>query len=226
MRWLKQLMVVASFSLLAGGVAASPAAPRSGVEYTTLAKPQTTDSGKKIEVIEFFGYFCEHCYAIDPALAKWVAAQGDKIAFKRVHVLFDPRMVPMQQAYVTLEMMNKAEAVHGKIFEGMHRFKLRLDKPDLMTLFLVKVGIDQKKYLEMYKSFAVQTRMRRNEQLLTAYAVESVPQIVVDGRYLTSPDHLRTSLGGKGGKAELHAATMQVLDALVAKAAKARAGAK
>ncbi|WP_229459003.1 thiol:disulfide interchange protein DsbA/DsbL [Massilia glaciei] len=219
-------MVVASLSLLAGSAAASPTAPRSGAEYTTLAKPQATDSGKKVEVIEFFGYFCHHCYAIDPALNKWVAAQGDKIAFKRVHVLFDPRMASMQRAYVTLDMMKNAEAVHGKIFEGMHKFKLRLDKPDLMTLFLTKVGIDQKKYLDMYKSFSVQTRMRRNEQLLNAYAIESVPQIVVDGRYVTSPDHLRKSLGGKPGTEELHAATMQVLDALVAKAAKARAGAK
>jgi thiol:disulfide interchange protein DsbA len=222
MRVLKQFMMIAGFSLFAATAWATPAAPQSGIDYTTLAKAQPTDAGKKIEVIEFFDYFCSHCYALDPGLSKWVAAQGDKIVFKRVQVRFNPNMASLQQAYATLEVMNKADAMHGKIFGGVQQFKLRLDKRYMMTEFLRQLGIDKKKYQEMYSSFAVQTRLRRHEQLANAYVIEQVPQLVVDGRFMTSPAQVRTGLGPQAGKEQVYAATVQVLDALVAKASSER----
>ena len=102
MRTLKQLFMLLTMSLFASLAMASADKPQNGVDYKTMAKPQLTDAGKKIEVIEFFGYFCPHCNVLDPSLTEWVKKQGDKIVFKRVHVLFDPRLLPIQQTYVTL----------------------------------------------------------------------------------------------------------------------------
>ena len=58
----KTLMLGAGLLLAAGAIAA-PNTPKAGVEYKVLGKPQPTEAGKKIEVIEFFGYFCPHCNA-------------------------------------------------------------------------------------------------------------------------------------------------------------------
>ena len=57
MRILKQLLGIVALCSVAFSAAASPAAPISGVEYQTLATAQPTDTGKKIEVIEFFAYY-------------------------------------------------------------------------------------------------------------------------------------------------------------------------
>ena len=39
-----------------------------------LANPQPVETGKKIEVIEFFSYGCPHCAALEPYLDTWLAS--------------------------------------------------------------------------------------------------------------------------------------------------------
>ena len=216
MRLLKQLFMFLTMSLFASLALASANNPQNGVDYKTMAKPQLTDTGKKIEVIEFFGYFCPHCNVLDPSLTEWVKKQGDRIVFKRVHVLFDPRLLPIQQTYVTLELMGKTEDVHKKIFDALHKQRLRLDTPEALLEFVTRQGgIDKQKYLDVYNSFSVQTKLRRSAQLLEAYGINSVPQLFVDGRYQTSPDMMHNSLGKQASESALHVATMQTLDNLV-----------
>ena len=42
-----------------------------GVEYTRVA-PQPVETGSKVEVREFFGYGCPHCYTLEPSLDRWL----------------------------------------------------------------------------------------------------------------------------------------------------------
>jgi thiol:disulfide interchange protein DsbA len=56
MRLLHRLLLIASLSLASIGATAAPNAPVEGVEYQRLSQPQPTESGKKVEVLEFFWY--------------------------------------------------------------------------------------------------------------------------------------------------------------------------
>lgn len=220
MRLIKSILAALSLTLAAGFAQAGPGNPQNGLDYLTLAKPQSTDAAGKVEVIEFFGYFCPHCYALDPVLAEWVKKQGDKIVFKRIHVQFHPTMVPIQQMYVALELMGKTEELHKKVFDAMHKQRLRLDTEPAVTEFVTRQGgIDKQKYLDVLNSFSAQTKMRRVTQALEAYGISSVPQIIIDGRFQTSPDQMRTSLGNQP-EPVLASALTQVMDALVDKVAK------
>ena len=60
MRFQRSLrLALVAAALVTGFANASPAEPRSGAEYITLATPQPTQTvGKKVEVIEFFAYHC------------------------------------------------------------------------------------------------------------------------------------------------------------------------
>jgi thiol:disulfide interchange protein DsbA len=224
MRFLKQLFAILSLTLIAGPASASLASPQEGIDYKMLAKPQPVESGKKVEVIEFFGYFCPHCNALDPSLNEWVKKQGDKIAFKRVHVLFHPSMQPVQQLYVTLESMGKVEELHKKIFDAMHKQRLRLDSDAAVLAFVTQQGMDKQKFLDAYNSFSVQSKMRRLPQIQEAYGIDSVPQIIIDGRIVATPEMARASVGADKSEASLHAGLMQILDALVDKVSKEKAG--
>ena len=84
-----------------------------------------------------------------------------------------------------------------------------------------KASIAQK-FLDLYNSFGVQTKVRQAAQLQAAYKVDGVPLLAVEGRYLTSPSIVGASIGNKP-EAVLQAATLQVMDFLVAKAARERA---
>ena len=223
MRFLQYAIAALSFGLVAAAASATPANPQNGVDYRTLEQSQPTESGNKVEVTEFFWYSCPHCFAFEPSLEAWVKKQGDKIDFKRVPVQFRQSMVPEQKLYYTLEAMGKVDALHKKVFDAIHLQHQRLDNDAAITDFIVKQGIDKQKFLDVYNSFSVASKVRRAAQLQEAYRVDGVPLIAIDGRYETSP----SIVGAGGGQSEsaLHTATLQVMDALVAKVAQEKASA-
>lgn len=217
MRILKYLIASVSFGLLA----MSPSAfAGNGLGYEVLTDPQTTDSGKKVEVIEFFAYGCPHCFGFDPALATWVKKQGDNIVFKRVPVNFRPEWVLHERMYYALEAMGKIEEMHGKIFNFLHTEHQRLDTDEAIVAFMVKQGIDKQKFSDAYSSFSVQSKVKRVGQMQTNYKIDQVPLVVVDGRYMTSPSKAGEVIGGNKPEAEQQQAAIKVLDDLMAKAKK------
>lgn len=219
MRFLKQLLLSASLGLLAmsaGAAGASPASPKSGVDFLTLDKAQQTESGKKIEVTEFFWYNCPHCNAFEPSLAAWVRKQGDNIAFKRVPVAFNESFVPQQRMYYALEALGKTEELHQKLFTAIHAERQRLDKEGQITDFVVKQGVDKQKFLDMYNSFTIQAKVQRASRMQQDYKIDGVPTIAIDGRFVTSPSIAGAGLAPNQPEPALHAAALQVMDSLVA----------
>lgn len=219
MRLIQQLLAALGFGLVAMAATASPASPVSGTDYRTLDKAQPTESGKKVEVTEFFWYACPHCHAFEPALEDWVKKQGDKIAFKRVPVAFRDSFVPQQKLYYTLEAMGKVDELHKKVFDAIHVGRQSLDTDAAIADFVAKQGVDKKKFLDLYNSFGVQTKVRRASQQQEAYKIDGVPTVAIEGRYLTSPSIVGASIGSKP-EAVLQSSALQVMDWLVAKAAK------
>ena len=89
--------------------------------------------------------------------------------------------------------------------------------------FVVRNGVDKAKYVEFFNSFAVQTRLKRGQQLAIQYKLDSAPNLVVDGHYTTSP-----AVAGHGltSAPAAHAAMFAVLDSPVAKSLQERAAKK
>ena len=215
------------FALLATALAAStafasPTDPKSGVEYVTLAQPQPVQAtGKKVEVIEFFMYHCPHCNALEPQLEQWVKKQGDNIVFKRVHLPSSGPNDPEAHLRLTLEALGKAEEFQPKVFKAWHVDHQRLNTDAAIIDWVSKNGIDRNKFLEAWNSFGVTTKLRRLPQITSDYKVDSVPTIIIDGKYQTSPATVYNSVKTQSEPA-LFQATLQVMDALVAKAAKTK----
>lgn len=219
MRLLQHAIAALSFSLVAIVAAATPASPQNGVDYRTLDKAQPTDSGEKVEITEFFWYSCDHCNKFDHPLDAWVKKQSNNIVFKRVPVAFRESFVPQQKLFYTLEAMGKLDQLHGKVFNAIHVERNRLDNATAITDWAVKQGLDKQKFLDVFNSFGVQTKVARATQLQNAYRVDGVPLIAVDGRYLTSPSIVGAGMG-RQSEATLHVATFQVMDWLVARGSK------
>jgi thiol:disulfide interchange protein DsbA len=220
MRFLRFALVAAS--LIASTAMASPTDPKEGLDYVTLANPQPTQNvGKKVEVIEFFMYHCPHCNAFEPTLEQWVKKQGNKINFRRIHMPFSGPNDPETHLHLTLEAMGKAEDMQAKVFKAFHVDRLRLDNDKAIIDWVGKNGIDRNKFLDVWNSFGVMTKLRRQPQVMTEYHVDSVPTIVIDGKYQTSPAIEQNSVHANSEQA-LFQSTVQVMDGLVAKAAKSK----
>ncbi|MBC7455304.1 MAG: thiol:disulfide interchange protein DsbA/DsbL [Massilia sp.] len=219
MRFLQ--FAVAAIGLVVSTAFASPADPKLGVEYVQLASPQPVQAvGKKVEVIEFFMYHCPHCNVLEPFIADWVKKQGNKILFKRIHMPSGAND-PEAHLYLTLEAMGKLDELHVKVFKAIHVDRLRMNSDAVVMDWVSKNGIDKAKFTDAWNSFGVMTKMKRLPQILGNYKVESVPTLVVDGRFMTSPSVVDAANKGMN-EAALSNATVQVLDAMVSKVAKTK----
>ncbi|VXB52754.1 thiol:disulfide interchange protein DsbA/DsbL [Massilia sp. 9I] len=212
---LRRLLLSAVLLAASGIAAASPTSPKEGAEYQALPEAQPTDSGRKVEVIEFFAYYCPHCYAFEPQLAEWVKKQGDNIVFRRVHVPRGAQVAPQQRLFFTLESLGLLEQYHGKAFAAMHVDRLPLAQDEQVFDWASRAGIDRAKFIDAYRSFGVQAKVRRAQSMMESYRITHWPMIAIDGRFLTSPGMVSES--GTPGEAAL-AGTLQVMDQLVARA--------
>jgi thiol:disulfide interchange protein DsbA len=214
MRLIRTLLCAAAIGLSAVA-AASPAQPKDGVEYLTLPEAQNTDAAGKVEVTEFFAYYCPHCYRFEPVLAAWVKKQGANIVFKRVHVPPGQSALAQQRLFYTLEALGLTEQYHQKVFDAIHVQRLRLPNDQAVLDWAVKAGIDQAKFIDAWNSFGVQAKLRRASAMMAAYRVDEWPMVAIDGRFLTSP-----SRAGQDAQPEdqLQQSALQVMDFLVAKA--------
>lgn len=220
MRSLRFALLAATFAV--GTAFASPTDPKNGVEYITLAQPQAVQAtGKKVEVIEFFMYHCPHCNALEPQFEQWVKKQGDNIVLRRVHIPSQGASDPEAHLYLTLEALGKVEQMHAKVFKAVHQDRVRLIKDDAIVDWVSKNGIDRATFLNAWNSFGVMTKLRQQGKLVEAYKVEGAPTIVIDGKYQTSPAIVYNSVKSNN-EPQLFQATLQVMDALVAKAAKTK----
>jgi thiol:disulfide interchange protein DsbA len=209
--------LICSTALLAapGIAAASPSAPKAGVEYQALPEAQATDSGRRIEVLEFFAYYCPHCYSFEPQLADWVKKQGDSIVFRRVHVQRGPQVAAQQRLFFTLESLGLLDQYHGKVFHALHVERASFAQDEQVFDWASRAGIDRARFIDTYRSFGVQAKLRRAQAMMEAYRITHWPMIAIDGRFLTSPGMLAES-GQVAGNEALQA-TLQVMDGLVAR---------
>ncbi|BDT58156.1 MAG: thiol:disulfide interchange protein DsbA/DsbL [Janthinobacterium lividum] len=220
MRSLRFALIAAT--MVASTAIASPADPKNGVDYQTLAAPQPVQAtGKKVEVLEFFAYHCPACNMLEPTLKQWVKKQGDNIVMRRVPLPFQGPADPEARLFLTLEAMGKLDQYHDRVFQAVHVQRQRLMKDDQIIEWAVKNGLDKAKFMETWNSFGVTTKLRRLQQTASAYKVSGTPTIIIDGKYVVSPGQIQESNKIQDVN-QLMQATSQVLDKLVERAAKTK----
>ena len=195
--------------LLLPGLA--PAAVVEGRHYMEVPFPATVETGKKIEVREFFWYGCPHCYVLEPALEKWLKQLPSNAQFVRTPGTASPAWRIHAQAYYTFEALGEADKWHSAFFKAVQEHHQEYNDASGIEKFAVAHGIDKQKFQDAFNSFGVRLKLEKDIQLNQDLNINSVPTIVVDGKYLTSP-----------AMAEGEDNFFQVLDFLIKKAAQER----
>lgn len=214
----KLFLIIGLFFSATNFALASPDAPKNGEDYLIVENPQPTNTGKKIEVIEFFGYFCSHCHSFDSKLAKWAEKQKNHIVFKRVHINFNDSMARQQRLFYTLSAMGKlSDSMHEKIFNAVQVRRTNMKEEKHIAKFVQKHQIDPEQFLEMYRSFTVQSLCDKATYLQDAYKIDAIPVIVIDGRYITSLAIVSDGNQFSGTEEQAQNMTIQVMDNLISR---------
>jgi thiol:disulfide interchange protein DsbA len=183
-----------------------------GVEYRLVSPPLSPDNATKIEVIEFFSYACPACNAFEPTLEPWIRKLPGDVVFRRIPVVFHDTWLAPAGLYFALEVLGETGRLDQLVFDAIHKEHSNFSSPEPIAKFLESHGIPEKKFSEAYNSFSVQSKIHRGGQLQAAYKIDQVPEMAVDGRYVTA----NTMVGGK------HEDVLPVVDYLVDLARKER----
>lgn len=184
-RWLAPLALLAAAALQ----------PAMAQQFQAINPPIATDSGSRIEVIEFFSYGCPHCADFNPLIHAWAARLGPDVAFKRVPITFGrPAWTNVAKLFYALETTGDLEKLDDKVFKAIHEQRVNLFDPRTAEEWVGKQGADSKKFAESFASFGVNSKMSRAEQIARAYKVEGVPMVVVDGRFVVKGDTFKDVL--------------------------------
>jgi thiol:disulfide interchange protein DsbA len=180
------LLAASSMLITPGPTLAQTGTPQAGKDYVKLDQPVPVQApAGKIEVIEFFGYFCPHCNAFEPAISSWAKQLPKDLVFKRVPVAFSDSSVPQQRLFYALEAMGLLDQLHAKVFEAIHVHKLNLTQGDAITDWVIKQGVDKDLFNKHFSSFTGATQVSRAKQLTAAYQVDGVPALGIAGRFYT-----------------------------------------
>ena len=177
------------------------------IDYKLLSSIQPTEAKGKIEVTEFFWYACPHCNELEPDIEAWAKRQKSDVVFKRVPIAFREDFLPHSQLFYALEAMGKEKEFTPKVFSAIHVERKQLLKDDEILGWAKSVGLDGDAFTKAFKSFSVITKAKTANTIGSAYRVDGVPTIAVQGTYETSP-----SIAGTRQRA------LETLDYLVSKA--------
>lgn len=155
--------------------------------FSTLTTAQGTSSSPgKIEVAEVFWYGCPHCYHLEPLLADWVKKLPADVSFVRIPVMWNPTNELHGRVYYTAEALGKADLITLAMFKAIHvENRPMTDEKDVQQLF-EQNGVSAADFNKTFRSFSVDSQLKRAKDLTLKYRVQGVPLLVINGKYTTS----------------------------------------
>ena len=185
MRGPMRALVASLLSLFSLACSAQTAPYEEGKQFKTVKEIAKPADPKRITVEEFFWYGCQHCFHFEPDIAGWVKKKPADVDFIRVpSSLGRPEGVVHQKAYYTAEALGVTEKIHKPLFDAIHEKHQPLGtQTSLADFFNAEVGVLPDVFNSTFTGFAVDSRVRRADQLAKDYMIFSVPTVVVGGKY-------------------------------------------
>jgi thiol:disulfide interchange protein DsbA len=180
---------------------------REGTNYRKVVPAQPTSAPPgKVEVAEVFWYGCGHCFQLDSAIETWRSkGKPAYVEFQRIPAMWNDTLRMHARLYYTTEALGKLDELHGKIFREIHVNGNPLSTLEKMQAFFKQQGVSPEDFQKTFSSFAVESKLQRADFLNRRFQVDSVPRVIVNGKYVTD-------LEMAGGEREL----FDVVDELAA----------
>jgi thiol:disulfide interchange protein DsbA len=170
--------------LAAATLAPAALAQQTKAPFLYINPPIATDAPGKVEVVEFFWYECPHCYELEPLLDAWVPKLAKDVQFRRVPAAFNDRWRISARVFYALESMGLEDKLHKPLMDAIHKDRMRITDDRQLAEWLGKQKVDVAKFEAAMKSFAVESRLKRADQLVRDARIDGVPALMINGRYL------------------------------------------
>jgi len=183
----KNILIFCVSVLLAGAVSFDAVAEsyKEGVQYEAVTPPQPTSTKDKVEVVEMFWYGCPHCYRLEPLVEKWLKKIPKNAEFVRIPAIFRPQWELHARVYYTAEILGVLDKTHRAFFDAIHGERKQMASEEEIMKFFEGVGVKNEEFKRVFKSFAVEAKVRRAKDMSVRYGIKGVPTVIVNGKYRT-----------------------------------------
>ena len=171
-----------------------------GKNYFLIDPAQPTSHPGKIEVTEVFSYGCPACNGFHSTAEQIARNLPPNAVMNYLAASFRPdENWPMyQRAFYAAQALGLVDKTHDAMFDAVWKsgelstYNLKSSglKPhsawptiEDAAKFYAKYGVDPQEFVGVANSFTVNTRMKRADDLMKAYGVESTPTMVINGKY-------------------------------------------
>jgi thiol:disulfide interchange protein DsbA len=180
----RSLIAAGILLLAARGTVAQ--ALKEGSEYKLLKPAVATDVAPgKVEVVEAFWYACGHCYLLEPKLEAWDAkGRAPYVQLVRLPATWNDVVKTHARIYYTIELLGKPQ-LHPEVFREINVKGNRLDTPEKVQAFFASKGVPAAEFQKAFSSFAVESNLRKAEEMNKRYKITGTPTIVIGGKYVT-----------------------------------------
>lgn len=172
----------------------APSAPKSefveGVHYFEIFPVmQTNAAAGKVEVIEMMWLGCPHCYTLEPTMLEYKKNHPGYVEFQQVPAMLNPSWTADAKTYYLAEVLDpKGEkGLITKIFQAIHDQKRRLSNPAAASRFFIQQGFTEEDIAKAKASMLFRIKMKRAQEISASSQAQSVPTIIINGKYRTSP---------------------------------------
>lgn len=178
-----------TLKLAGGGAGGSPTSSKfkEGTNYQKIVPAQPTNVAPgKVEVVEVFWYGCGHCFSLDPAIESWRAkGKPAYVEFVRVPAMWNEGTRMHARIFFTAEVLGKLDELHSLIFRELHVNGNQMNSVDKIAAFFQQHGVSKDDFTKTFSSFAVESKLQRADFLNKRYRIQSVPTVIVNGKYTT-----------------------------------------
>jgi len=164
---------------------------KEGTHYDVIKQTAT----EKPEVLEFFSFYCPHCFKFEPLMKTLQSELPTDVTIKKNHVNFLGGNMGSEvtKAFAAADLLDVKEEVTSIIFDHIHTQRKPINgEKDILAIF-DKAGISEEEAKGALASFPVNglaSQMKRNTE---NFKVRGVPTLIVNGKYKVNTGSVRNT---------------------------------
>jgi len=159
---------------------------RAGVHYEIVDNPTIVRDPSKIEVTEVFWFGCNHCYALEPYIARWKKDVPADVAFIKSPATWNEMLKTHANIYYTAKALGIEQQFVPAAFNTIQNEGRMLTGNTELEYYFRGFDIDRNKYKAVSTSFGVRNAVEQADKKMKQWKVTGVPSLIVNGKYKVS----------------------------------------
>ena len=156
---------------------------RAGVHYELLDNPTKVRDPSKIEVTEVFWFGCNHCYALEPYIARWKRDIPLDVTFIKSPATWNDMLKTHARIYYTAKALGIEQQFVPAAFNTIQNEGKMLTGNTELEYYFRGFDVDKDRYKAVSTSFGVRNAVDQADKKMKDWKVTGVPSLVVNGKY-------------------------------------------